>query len=129
MDTIFASSPPPSDIERDSRVKAKTKKRSSPRKRHQLELQESTDQECMEPVTHALLHRQASDMVVDDLTGNIAQMPDSVILDIESTDSSFSDRVDDDVGDIEDDNDEEDDEDGDGEDEADEGEWLVGGGS
>lgn len=120
LDTIFASSPVPSDSERESRIKAKTKKRSSPRKRHQLEPQESTDQETIEPKSHAKLSRKSSDVVIDDVTGNIAQLKDSVILNIGSSESSSSEHMDEDVGDIREDNDEDDD-DGDGDEEPDDG--------
>lgn len=98
MDTIFASSPPPSDCERENRVKSKTKKRSSPRRRRQLEQQqESTDQEMTmhEPIFHRPLMKNSSSMLIDDVTGNIAQLPDSVILRIDSSDTSSS--IDDDI--------------------------------
>lgn len=97
MDTIFASSPPPSDFERDNRVKSKTKKRSSPRRRRELEhQQESTDQETIfEPISHRPGMKHSSSMVIDDVTGNIAQLPDSVILRIDSSDTSSS--IDDDI--------------------------------
>lgn len=92
MDTIFASSPPPSDNERENRVKSKTKKRSSPRRRRPLEQQqESTDQDTMhEPIMHRPLMKNSSSMLIDDVTGNIAQLPDSVILRIDSSDTSSS---------------------------------------
>lgn len=98
LDTIFASSPPMSDCERGNRVKSKTKKRSSPRRRRQLEQQqESTDQEITmhEPISHRPTMRNSSSMIIDDVTGNIAQLPDSVILRIDSTDTSSS--IDDDI--------------------------------
>lgn len=93
MDTIFASSPPPSDCERENRVKSKTKKRNSPRRRRQLEQQqESTDQETLhESIPHKPLMKNSRSMVIDDVTGNITQMPDSVILRIDtSSDTSSS---------------------------------------
>lgn len=120
LDTIFASSPVPSDSERESRIKSKTKKRSSPRKRHQLEPQESTDQETIEPKAHSKLSRKSSDVIIDDVTGNIAQLKDSVILNIGSSESSSSEHIDEDVGDIREDNDD-DEEDGDGDEEPDDG--------
>lgn len=98
LDTIFASSPPPSDFERENRVKSKTKKRSSPRRRRQLEQQqESTDQELTmyEPILHRPGMKNSSSMLIDDVTGNIAQLPDSVILRIDSSDTSSS--IDDDI--------------------------------
>lgn len=98
LDTIFASSPPPSDCERENRVKSKTKKRSSPRRRRQLEQQqESTDQELTynEPIHHRPSMRNSSSMLIDEVTGNIAQLPDSVILRIDSSDTSSS--IDDDI--------------------------------
>lgn len=94
LDTIFASSPPP-DCERQ-RVKSKTKKRNSPRKRRQMEQQESTDQETIESNVHLPLRRHTANMIIDECTGNIAQLPDSVILNIESSDTSSSDQVEED---------------------------------
>lgn len=74
-------------------------------------------------------HRHASDMIIDNLTGNIAQLPDSVVLNIESTDSSSSERFDEDIGDIVDDNGEDEDEDdrddGDGDDDPDDGKYPI----
>ncbi|XP_055295975.1 uncharacterized protein LOC129565282 isoform X3 [Sitodiplosis mosellana] len=100
LDTIFASSPPPTDSERENRVKSKTKKRSSPRRRHQLEQQQqgSTDQETAsyEPVTHLSQLRNSSSMIIDNVTGNITQLSDSVILNID-TSSDTSSSIDDDV--------------------------------
>lgn len=100
MDTIFASSPPPTDTERGCRVKSKTKKRSSPRRRRQLEQQqqESTDQETIshEPVTNLSQLRNSSSMIIDSVTGNITQLPDSVILNI-GTSSDTSSSIEDDV--------------------------------
>lgn len=92
LDTIFASSPPP-DNEREIRVKSKTKKRNSPRRRRQLEQQqqESTDQETtLEPPPLPLL-RNSPSMIIDNVTGNITQLSDSVILNIDtSSDTSSS---------------------------------------
>ncbi|XP_031625845.1 uncharacterized protein LOC116342393 isoform X3 [Contarinia nasturtii] len=99
LDTIFASSPP--DSERENRIKAKTKKRSSPRRRRQLEQQqqESTDQEtCLEPVTNLSHLRNSSSMIID-AAGNIKQLSDSVILNIE-TSSDTSSSIDDDVHEV-----------------------------
>lgn len=65
-------------------------------------------------------------MIVDDLTGNIAHIPDSVTLNIESSDSSSNEHLDDDIGHIkdgdendEDDEDDEEDDIGDGDDDGD----------
>lgn len=99
MDTIFASSPPLTDSERDSRIKAKTKKRNSPRRRRKMEQQqqESTDQETgHDPITHSARLRNSSSMMIDNLTGNITQFPDSVILNID-TSSDTSSSIDDDA--------------------------------
>lgn len=100
MDTIFASSPPDSDIRKDNRIKTKTKKRTSPRRRRQFEQhqQESTDQEIVsyDDSSHIPLPRKSSNMVIDDITGNLTQISDSVILDIEpSSDGSHTDADDD----------------------------------
>lgn len=104
LDTIFASSPPPT--ERESRVKSKTKKRSSPRRRRQLDQQqqESTDRDTpIEPVMHGM--RNSSSMIIDNVTGNITQLPDSVILNIDTsseTSSSIEDDVQEEVEEIDD---------------------------
>lgn len=92
MDTIFASSPVQSDSERENRIKAKTKKRSSPRRRRPLEQQqESTDQDTLhEPILHRPSVKSSSNVLIDDVTGNITQLPDSVILRIDSSDTSSS---------------------------------------
>lgn len=87
------------DCEREGRVKSKTKKRNSPRRRRQLEQQqqESTDQDTpLEPMMHLGTMRNSSSMVIDKVTGNIAQLPDSVILNID-TSSETSSSIEDDV--------------------------------
>lgn len=79
-------------------MKSKTKKRSSPRRRQQPEQQqqESTDQETVhEPVIQLGGLRNSSSMMIDNITGNITQLSDSVILNIDSSDTSSS--IDDDV--------------------------------
>lgn len=98
MDTIFASSPPLTDSERENRVKSKTKKRNSPRRRRQFEQQqqESTDQDTIQEVMHLPLMRNSSSLIIDNLTGNITQLPDSVILNID-TNSDTSSSIEDDV--------------------------------
>lgn len=97
LDTIFASSPPPTDSERENRVKSKTKKRNSPRRRRQLEQQqqESTDQDTIHEPSLPVL-RNSSSMMIDNVTGNITQLSDSVILNIDTssdTSSSIDDYV------------------------------------
>lgn len=104
LDTIFASSPPPTDNEREreNRVKSKTKKRSSPRRRRQIEQQqESTDQETIHE--HRLPPmRNSSSMIIDHATGNITQLSDSVILNID-TSSDTSSSIDDDGPEVDED--------------------------
>lgn len=93
MDTIFASSPPPTDTERAPRVKSKTKKRSSPRRRRELEQQqqESTDPETsLQEQLQRPAMRQSASMIIDDITGNITHLPESVILNIETSSGSSS---------------------------------------
>lgn len=102
LDTIFASSPPDSDIRKENRIKTKTKKRTSPRRRRQFEQhqQESTDQEIAsyDDSSHMALPRKRPSMIIDNITGNITQMSDSVILDIEpSSNESHTDADDDDL--------------------------------
>lgn len=108
LDTIFASSPPDSDIRKENRIKMKTKKRTSPRRRRQFEQhqQESTDQEMVsyDDFSHMALPRKSATMAIDDITGNITQLSDSVILDIEpssdlSSNGSHTDGDDDDLAD------------------------------
>lgn len=97
MDTIFASSPPPTDSERVNRVKSKTKKRSSPRRRRQFEQQqESTDQETLHDTLMPMPSmRNSSSIIIDSVTGNISRVPDSVIVNID-TSSETSSSIDDD---------------------------------
>lgn len=95
LDTIFASSPPESDHHhRECRVKTKTKKRTSPRRRRrefEQQQQESTDQEIVshDDIRMPLPRRSAS-MMIDDVTGNITHLSDSVILDIEDSSNASS---------------------------------------
>lgn len=101
MDTIFASSPPPTptDNERANRIKSKTKKRSSPRRRRQQleqQQQESTDQETIYDTSlPTSFTRNSSKIIIDNVTGNISRVSDSVIVNID-TSSETSSSIDDD---------------------------------
>lgn len=95
MDTIFASSPPP-ETERN-RNRVKSKKRNSPRRRTIDQREESTDQENSLAMSLPPSYEQGgSGMLFDDVTGNIARLSDSVVLNIENS-SSASSSVDEDA--------------------------------
>lgn len=82
------------DYRRECRVKTKTKKRTSPRRRREFEQQqqESTDQEIVsqEDVVRVPFTRKSPSMIIDDVTGNITHISDSVILDIETNSDASS---------------------------------------
>lgn len=67
----------------------KSKKRNSPRRRIIDQREESTDQEYSQSFDNEHFSR-ASGMMIDDVTGNITHMSDSVILDIEKSSSASS---------------------------------------
>lgn len=129
LDTIFASSPPP-EAERN-RTKLKSKKRSSPRRRLIDQRDESTDQEyslSMSPYQSFDNEFGAggSGMVIDNITGNITRVPDSVVLNIESSSNESSVEVpDDDDADDDDDDDEQGESDDDGDDELHCDDWEI----
>lgn len=77
LDTIFTSSPPTDDgVSR----KSKQKRHTSPRRKRTLSAQDSTESSSMQLL--------GSKLVIDDVTGNITRVPDSVVLNIESTSST-----------------------------------------
>lgn len=90
LDTIFASSPTRENEK--PREKVKLKKRSSPRRRQRLEQQESTDQEMTRSELLSMRPKRAvgGSMLIDDATGNITHISDSVVLQIESSTATNS---------------------------------------
>lgn len=134
LDTIFASSPPP-ESERN-RTKVKSKKRNSPRRRAMEQRGESTDQENSQALLLAESYPQQSysqaGMTIDDVTGNLTRMSDSVILNIENSSSASSSVSelhivddDDDNLEVDDRSDDDDDDDGDENDELQHDNWEI----
>lgn len=80
FDTIFATSPPLDKQKIKSR-----RSRTSPRLKRSLQSQDSTDQE-----SSSLQVLSGGGMMIDDITGNITHIPDSVILNIDSSTNSSS---------------------------------------
>lgn len=91
LDTIFASSPPSDQIDR--RSKLRTRKKNSPKHRSDHSAnrswEESSDQESMEmqDLPRSLSPFRQSGLVAD-VTGNLHQVGDSVILQIDDSSSA-----------------------------------------
>lgn len=80
----LTSSRPLENERKNNRTKAKTKKRSSPRRPRLLE--QPADSPDMERTnTFEIPTLGCSNMIIDDVTGNIAEMSKSVILNIENS--------------------------------------------
>lgn len=106
VDTIFVSSPP-SEYDR-SRTKMKSKKRNSPRRTTNVErsMEESSDQDSFHRQIPAEVLRLNRGVMMTDAAGNITEMSQSVVLNIDNSSrtssSSGESHMDDDYNDNDD---------------------------
>ncbi|KAJ6630886.1 Cyclic nucleotide-gated cation channel alpha-3, partial [Pseudolycoriella hygida] len=104
VDTIFASSPP-SEYDR-TRTKVMSKKRSSPRRTNiERSVEESSDQDSFHCQTPSEVLQLNRGIMMTDATGNIAEMSQSVVLNIEdssrTSSSSCESQLEDDIDNVE----------------------------
>lgn len=106
VDTIFVSSPP-SEYER-SRTKMKSKKRNSPRRTNvERSMEESSDQDSFNRQIPPEMLRLNRGVMLTDAAGNVTEMSQSVVLNIDNSSRTSSSSGDSHTDDYNDNDDEE----------------------